>query len=237
MHGNLSDIERLKPIINLSKHKKFKNVKIIYCPPFTLINQLSKKLKNSKIFVGAQNCHKNSDNGPFTGSINCKMLKSAGAKFVIVGHSENREKDNNSDINKKIKSALKEKLNVIFCIGETFNEKKKKLTKLVLKKQINIGLKNIKKINNILIAYEPRWSIGTGVIPKNSDLKKTLKTIRDLLISKNKNFKKNKILYGGSVNSKNVREIVKIQDIKGLLVGGASLKPKKFIDIIKKSIN
>ena len=237
MYGNPSDIERLKPIIKLSNHKNYKKCKIIYCPPFTLINQFKKKLKNSKILLGAQNCHENFDNGPFTGSINCKMIKNAGAKFVIIGHSENRINENNFLINKKLKSAIKEKLSVIFCIGETYSEKRKKKTNLVLKKQITTGLQNINKIKNIVIAYEPRWSIGTGMIPNEGDLVKTIEYIRNLIFIKNRKLQKIKVLYGGSVNSKNVKEIVKIRGIDGLLVGRASLNPKKFIDIIKKSIN
>ena len=237
MYGNPRDIERLKPVIKLSAHKKFKKIKLIYCPPFTLLDQLNQKLKKTRILIGAQNCHANSDYGPFTGSVNSKMIKSVGAKYVIIGHSENRSIDNNIDINKKIKSAIKEKLNIVFCVGETMKEKKKNLTYRVLKKQIFQGLKNIKNNTNILIAYEPRWSIGTGKVPKNDDLLKTINIIKKLLILKNQSFKKSKILYGGSVNPQNVEEIVKIKDIKGLLVGGASLNPKKFIDIIKKSIN
>lgn len=238
MHGNPRDIASLNPVIKLSKQKKYRNLKIVYCPPYTLLDLMKNKIKNSKLKLGAQNCHTNSDYGAFTGSINSKMLKFIGAKFVIVGHSENRNfGDSDFSINKKIKSALKENLKVILCIGETLNERRKKITKKVLKKQIENGLSKIKEFNNILFAYEPRWSIGTGLIPKEKDLAKNIKDIKKILISSNKKLKNAKILYGGSVNPSNVKEIMKIKDIKGLLIGGASLNSKKFIDIIKKSIN
>ena len=238
MHGNPRDIASLNPVIKLSKQKKYRNLKIVYCPPYTLLDLMKNKIKNSKLKLGAQNCHTNSDYGAFTGSINSKMLKFIGAKFVIVGHSENRNLDDSDlAINKKIKSALKENLKVILCIGETLNERRKKITKKVLKKQIENGLFKIRKFNNILFAYEPRWSIGTGLIPKEKDLANNIKDIKKILISSNKKLKNAKILYGGSVNPSNVKEIMKIKDIKGLLIGGASLNSKKFIDIIKKSIN
>ena len=237
MHGNIADINKSKSVVRLSNLKKFKKTKIIYCPPYTLLNTFYERVKNSNISIGAQNCHSHSEYGAFTGSVNAKLIKSSGAKFVILGHSENRKNgENDLIINKKIHSVLKENLNVIFCIGETLTEKKNKKTYSVLKKQITKGLKGIKKINNIMIAYEPVWSIGTGYIPNNSELLKNINNIKKIL----KKFKKSssiKILYGGSVNPKNIRELAQIKAINGFLVGGASLNSKKFIDIIKKTIN
>ena len=139
-------------------------------------------------------------------------------------------------INLKIKSALKKKLKIIFCIGETLKEKRKNKTNLVLKSQIVHGLKNIKKNNNIIFAYEPVWSIGTGLIPKNNDLKEQINVIKKT-ISKFCRLNNPKIIYGGSVNPKNISELRKISSIKGFLIGGASQKAKNFIDIIKKTIN
>jgi triosephosphate isomerase len=190
---------------------------------------MSKKLKNSPINVGAQNCHENEHHGPFTGSVNAKMLKNVGAKFVIIGHSENRQRgESNKLINIKIKSALKAGLKVIFCIGETSVEKRKKITKQILYKQIKLGLDKIKNKNKIMIAYEPVWSIGTGIIPKSKDLFDTINFIK-------KKFKNFKVLYGGSVNTKNINELKLIDNIDGFLIGGASQDSKKFIDIIKKT--
>ena len=136
MHGNIADINKSKSVVRLSNLKKFKKTKIIYCPPYTLLNTFYERVKNSNISIGAQNCHSNSEYGAFTGSINAKLIKSSGAKFVILGHSENRKNgENDLIINKKIHSVLKENLNVIFCIGETLTEKKNKKTYSVLKKQ------------------------------------------------------------------------------------------------------
>jgi triosephosphate isomerase len=237
MYGNLSSINTVKNVINLSKKTKFKKIKIIYCPPYTLLRPLIKKLRKSKIQVGAQNCHTDNEFGAYTGSVNAKMIKSVGSKFVIIGHSENRlEGDSNKKINLKIKSSLKENLKVIFCIGENLKEKRNKKTNKILNSQIINGLKNVKNLNNIIVAYEPVWAIGTGIIPKLNDLDKQVKTIKKIL---NKRFKsKNpKVLYGGSVNSKNISDLRQISSIDGFLIGGASQKSKNFIDIIKKTIN
>ena len=237
MYGNLSSINTVKNVINLSKKTKFKKIKIIYCPPYTLLRPLIKKLRKSKIQVGAQNCHTDNEFGAYTGSINAKMIKSVGGKFVIIGHSENRlEGDSNKKINLKIKSSLKENLKIIFCIGENLKEKRNKKTNKILNSQIINGLKNVKNLNNIIVAYEPVWAIGTGIIPKLNDLDKQVKTIKKIL---NKRFKsKNpKVLYGGSVNSKNISDLRQIRSIDGFLIGGASQKSKNFIDIIKKTIN
>ena len=161
------------------------------------------------------------------------MLKSVGAKFVIIGHSENRQLgEDDKLINLKIKSALKAGLKIIFCIGETLREKRNKKTNQVLSKQIKNGLNSINNKSNIVIAYEPVWSIGSGLIPKSDDLKKSISFIKSKFGKKSP-----KILYGGSVNSNNVDKLKIITGIDGFLVGGASQDSKKFIDIIKKTIN
>ena len=171
--------------------------------------------------------------GAFTGHVNSKMLKNVGAKYVILGHSENRQSgETDKLINLKIKSAIKSKLKIIFCIGETLSEKRKKRTKQVLSKQIQNGLKSVKDTSNIILAYEPVWSIGTGLIPKSNDL------LNSVLYIKSKfNKKTPKVLYGGSVNDKNIAQLKDISIIDGFLIGGASQSSKKFIDIIKKTFN
>jgi triosephosphate isomerase (TIM) len=232
MFGGLNTLNSLHKIIKFFKSfKKKKFTKIIYCPPSTLIRPMSKKLKKTQIEVGAQNCHEEENYGAFTGSINPSMFKSVGAKYVIIGHSENRQEgETNKLINLKIKSALKSNLKVIFCIGETLQEKRKKITKKILNKQIQLGLKNIKNKKNIITAYEPVWSIGTGIIPKVKDLLETIYFIK-------KKINNNKVLYGGSVNPKNIFKLKSIDNIDGFLIGGASQDPNKFIDIIKKTYN
>ena len=232
MFGGLNSLNSLHKVVKFFKgFKKNKFAKIIYCPPNTLIRPMSKKLKNSSIKVGAQNCHQNLTYGAFTGSVNSKMLKDVGAKYVIIGHSENRkEGENDKLINAKIKSALRWNIKVIFCIGESLKEKRKKITKKVLIKQIRNCLNRINNKNDIIIAYEPVWSIGTGLIPNSNELLEIITFIK-------KKTNNCKTLYGGSVSPKNIKELKSIKNIDGFLVGGASQDPKKFIDIIKKTYN
>ena len=231
MYGNLSSLNTLDKVIKFSKSKEIKKGRLIYCPPYTLINSFSKKFKNCQIGIGGQNCHESESYGAFTGSVNSRMLKNAGAHFVIIGHSENRIKgESDKLINLKIKSALKAKLKVIFCIGETLAEKRKRKTQSILSKQIKIGLNNIKNKSNIFIAYEPVWAIGSGIIPKSQDLFKTIEFIKSKFRDKLP-----KVLYGGSVNPENITNLKKINNIDGFLIGGASQSAKKFIDIVKKT--
>ena len=231
MYGNLSSLNTLNRVIKFSKSKEIIKGRLIYCPPYTLISSFSKKFKNCQIAIGGQNCHESDSYGPFTGSVNSRMLKNIGAHFVIIGHSENREKgEDDKLINIKIKSAIEAKLKVIFCIGESLSNKKNKKTKSVLSKQIKVGLEGIKNKSSIFIAYEPVWAIGTGIIPTSKDLFKTI----DFIKSKFKD-KSPKVLYGGSVNPQNINYLKVINNIDGFLIGGASQNVKKFIDIVKKT--
>ena len=229
MFGSLRTLNSIKKVVSFTKKFKKYKFKLIYCPPATLICPLSQKLKFSSIDVGAQNCHQNKNYGAYTGQINSMMIKDAGAKYVILGHSENRQLGENDNlINSKIQSALKSGLKVIFCIGESLKQKKNKLTKKVLANQIKKGLKKIGNKKDILIAYEPVWAIGTGIIPKETELFETIRFIKSKV-------KGVKILYGGSVNPRNINEFKNINNVDGFLVGGASQTPNNFIDIIKKT--
>jgi len=231
MYGNLSSINTLNKVIKFSKSKEINKGRLIYCPPYTLISSFSKKFKNCQIGIGGQNCHESESYGPYTGFVNSRMLKNIGAHFVIIGHSENRDKgENDKLINLKIKSALEAKLKVIFCIGETLSEKKKSKTQLILTKQIKVGLKGIKNKSNIFVAYEPVWAIGTGIVPRSKDLFKTIDFIKNKFKGKIP-----KVLYGGSVNPHNIKYLKEINNIDGFLIGGASQNAKKFIDIVKKT--
>lgn len=231
MFGGLGTLNSVNKVIKFLKtFKKSKKIKIIYCPPNTLIDLMTKKFLKTRIEVGAQNCHQSLSYAPLTGSINPSMLKSVGAKYVIIGHSENRQAgETDKLINLKVKTAIKSGLKVIFCIGETLGHKRKKITKRILLRQIKLGLDKVQK-KNIIIAYEPVWSIGTGIIPKSDELLKTIDFIKNKL-------KNNKVLYGGSVNPKNIRDLKSIKNIDGFLIGGASQEAKKFIDIIQKTYN
>jgi len=236
MFGNQHSISTLRSINKFitSDRRNKRNKKVVFCVPSTLILNFSNKLKNASIFIGGQNCHHVEKSGAFTGSVSSSMLKKSGAKYVILGHSENRNLgENNKIIKKKIKSALNQKLNVVFCIGETLKEKNKNRTTNVLKKQMRDSLDSKLNHKKILIAYEPVWSIGTGKILKLHELKKNLEVIKNEF---RRIFKKNvssRILYGGSVNNLNVRLFSPIKEIDGFLIGGASQSAKKFIDIIK----
>ena len=237
MFGNLNSVKSIESVINLSKKKNYKNAKIIYCPPYTLLNYFVIKTRKTNLDVGAQNCHYEINTGPYTGSISSTMIKKLGAKYVIIGHSENRSNgETNTQINKKICSAILNNLNVIFCIGENLFEKKNKKTNKILKQQIDLGLKKIKKIDKIIFAYEPVWSIGTGKFLTNKELTKQVINIKKIIKNKFKN-QKTKIIYGGSVNNQNINNLKQIKEINGFLIGGASQNSKKFIDIIKKTIN
>tara|TARA_Y100000591_G_scaffold223167_1_gene194451 strand:- start:321 stop:1046 length:726 start_codon:yes stop_codon:yes gene_type:complete len=233
MFGDLKTLNSLDKVIKFSNSIKKNKLKIIYCPPNTLICPLSKRLKKTKIEVGAQNCHHNYDYGAFTGEVNSSMLKNVGAKYIILGHSENRKSGETDNlINLKIKNAIKSGLKIIFCVGETLKERRNKKTNQILKKQLEKGLKSIKNKSKIIIAYEPVWSIGTGIIPTEKALTQTVSFIKSRFSNRYP-----KILYGGSVNSNNADKLKKIPNIDGFLIGGASQNSKKFIDIIKKTIN
>ncbi len=213
--------------INRNKYR------VIMTPPYTLIESYAKLFKNKKISIGSQNCYQKDQFSSNTAAISPYMLKSIGAKYTLIGHSDNRgEGDTDEMLKNKVKYALKNNLKVVFCIGENKNEKKNKKTLNVLQRQLTKVLEKKLNKNNIIVAYEPIWSIGTGKIPTTNDLKKTTIHIKKVL---KKIFKKNSpaVLYGGSVDSSNVGMFREIKEIDGFLIGGASKSSKKFIDIIK----
>ena len=233
MFGQLSSVKILKRVNSYLNKVKNNNSKVIFCPPYTLINSFAKQFKKSLISIGAQNCHHESNFGPYTGSINSKMIKNSGANYVIIGHHESRiNGDTDLLINKKIKASLNNKLKIIFCIGENGKQKNKRITNKILNKQITIGLRGVNKKSEIFVAYEPVWAIGTGLVPNSLYLKKNIKFIHTKLKKILNNYK---IIYGGSVNHKTVKAISSIDNVNGFLIGGASQSSKKFIDIIKKS--
>ena len=216
-----------------SKDKKRNKYRVIITPPYTLIESYAKYFKNKKISIGSQNCYQKDQFSSNTAAVSPFMLKKVGAKYTLIGHSDNRgEGDTDEMLKDKVKYALKNNLKVVFCIGENKSEKKNKKTLIVLKKQLIKVLDKSFNKNNIIVAYEPIWSIGTGKIPTANELRKTSIHIKKILRSI---FNTNSpaVLYGGSVDGNNVGMFKKIREIDGFLIGGASKSSKKFIDIIK----
>ena len=239
MFGDFNSYRIIKKIEKfcIKFKKKQKNSKIILCVPNILISFLKKKIKSNVISLGAQNCSQYKNQGPFTGAVSSSMLKKAGAEFVILGHSENRiEGESSQLIKQKVHSVLNQNLNVILCVGETKEEKKRGKTFSVISSQIEKSIEKNFNFKKIIIAYEPVWSIGTGKIPKINDLVIIIEFIKTIFLKK---FKTNlintpKVLYGGSVDDKNIKVFGTWAPIvDGFLIGSASQSSKKFIDIIK----
>jgi len=233
-----TETQALKLFNAAAKVKRGTGVEVAVCPPFIYIGEIAaafKKLSNKKNFsFGAQDVFWE-EKGAFTGGVGPKMLRSLGATYVIVGHSERRKwfKETDAMINKKIKLALADGLNVILCVGEPLAIRKKGITaaRAFVKKQLTQDLKNVKrsgalkpKGGRIVVAYEPIWSIGTGRFDEPKDAAEMATFIKKTA--------KAPVLYGGSVNSGNVADYVQYKDIGGALVGGASLKAGEFKKLI-----
>ncbi len=216
--------EYLKQIGN-----KINNPDVVICPSNIYIPYFLKK----GFSVGIQNVFIRNDVSA-TGEITNKQAVTMSIDYVIIGHSERRMyfDETEIDINKKIVDALKYGMKVILCIGESLEEKNMLKTARVLKKQLREDLKNIDNFENIIIAYEPIWAIGTNVTPSTKDIEKTAIFIRETL-KQLYNIDNIEIVYGGSVNSKNIKEINKIKEIDGVLVGKASTDAKEFLKIIE----
>ena len=217
--------------------KNVDDTDIILAVPFTILEAVSKECKGTNIKIAAQNlCSEES--GAFTGEISAKMIKDF-AEYVIIGHSERRKYFNESNdlLNKKINTALKNNLKIIFCLGETQEQKNNNQTNSIIETQLREGLSGFTQdqIKNIVIAYEPVWAIGTGNTATPNQAEEVHLFIRNLVsdlfgqeISANI-----RIIYGGSVNPENAYEILSMPNINGCLPGGASLDASKFIKIIK----
>jgi triosephosphate isomerase len=230
---SISIVDKINKFVKSDK-KFSKKYKIVITPPHTLLQSYTKFFLNKKISIGAQNCYHKDYFGANTGAISSLMIKSVGAQYIIVGHSDNRsEGDTDAMLKSKVENSLNNKLKVVFCIGENKEHKLNNKTFETLEKQIKNVLEEKFNCKDIIVAYEPIWSIGTGQIPESDDLLKTTIFIKKIL---KKIFKKKflpPVLYGGSVDGKNISQFKKLNEIDGFLIGGASKSDKNFIDIIK----
>jgi triosephosphate isomerase len=209
---------------------------LLVCPPATLIAAFAEKARGSKTLkVGAQDCHPKAS-GAHTGDISAEMLADAGASAVIVGHSERRADHCETDVlvRQKAEAVWRAGLIAIVCIGETQHQRDAGQTLDICRGQLNISLPEGARADNLVVAYEPVWAIGTGLTPTVGDVEQIHGFIRDLLIARfNTEGARIRILYGGSVKPSNARELMAVANVNGALVGGASLKAADFLAIAR----
>ncbi len=235
-------IKQGQELVNALKRELYETqgIDIVVCPPYTLLSYLADMLTSSNIALGAQDVFWEKE-GAFTGEVSAEMLKDAGCKFVIIGHSERRQcfGETNGSVNKKLKAALACGLIPIACVGETLKEREEKKTFSVLDDHIKNGLAGITKDEalKIVIAYEPVWAIGTGKTATLEQAEQAHKYIRDQLekLYDKETAQGIRIQYGGSVKPANISELVRQPDVDGALVGGASLQAGPFSEIVKKA--
>ncbi len=236
MNTTVDEAERLV-IEMLERLDKIEGVEKVLFPPFVSLVGVGMMLQNSSIKLGAQNMHFESK-GAYTGEVSPLMIKEL-CEFVILGHSERRWYFGESDevVNKKVKAALASKLKPILCVGERLEENEAGKTKETIDRQVRGALNGIEPLRDLAVAYEPVWAIGTGKAASGTQAAATIQFIRDVIGELwNKSVAQDlRILYGGSVTSANIAEFIALPEIDGALVGGASLKPDEFVDIVKKT--
>ena len=226
-------------VINMVQDEVNNQAEVVLCPPFPFLSTVGKALGgNVKIHLGAQNCHQK-ESGAYTGEVSADMLKSVGVEYVILGHSERRQYfyEDNQMLEAKVKAALKAGLIPIFCIGESLEQREQDLTFEVIETQLKEGLFHVtnEEFERVVIAYEPIWAIGTGKTATSQQAQEVHAFIREQ-IARHYDAEaaaNTTILYGGSANPANARELFSQPDIDGGLIGGASLKSRDFTDIIK----
>ena len=218
---------------SLQKFKFSNKIDTCIFPPMTYIDYLNNLIYNLPISIGGQNCHFKSS-GAYTGEVSANFLKDTGCEYVLIGHSERRmlNNENNAEIKSRAEFALNSGLKVILCVGENLTDRQEDKAFEFIEKQLNDCLPNF--FENLILAYEPIWSIGTGKIPSLFEIKEMHTHIKKITC-KFAN-KKVKVLYGGSVNIENISDILKINNVDGVLVGGASLKAKDFLAIYSAAV-
>ncbi len=209
-------------------------VELAVCPPATLIAHFAKLSVGSRVAIGGQDCHAK-ESGAFTGEVSAEMLADAGATYVIVGHSERRQyhKEKDADVCAKAVAAHRAGLTAIVCVGETREERESGKTLAVVKKQLRGSIPVDSNSQNLVVAYEPVWAIGTGLTPTTADVAEVHALIRDELrrLVGKADASKVRILYGGSVKPSNATELMSVENVNGALVGGASLVAADFLGI------
>ena len=224
-------IEELTPAVENTKNE------VILCVPYIDLFYSLMSAQGTNIKIGAQNMHFE-ESGAYTGEISGKMLSAIGVQYVIIGHSERRQYFSETDeiINKKVKAALQNNLKPIICVGETLSQKEDGNAIKIITEQTKLALDGLKQedLENIIIAYEPVWAIGTGKTATKEDANNSIKAIRNKIKELYGEGVAEKIIiqYGGSVKAQNAKELFEMSDIDGGLVGGASLKVKEFIQIV-----
>jgi triosephosphate isomerase len=235
MNKNLQDGIELAKTVN--RQVEDNDVIVVLCTPFIHLTEVSKVITKDSLFLGAQNCASESS-GAYTGEIAADMIKSTGADYVILGHSERRSyfKEDDALLNKKVKLALANDLIPIFCCGEVLAERQAGQYMKVVKDQISKGLFDLSAndFSKIVIAYEPVWAIGTGVNASAEQAQEMHKAIREWVAEKygNQIAEHTSILYGGSCKPSNARELFANPDVDGGLIGGASLVASDFMGIV-----
>ena len=208
---------------------------LLVCPPATLIAGFADKALGSKLAVGAQDCHPKAS-GAHTGDLSAEMLADAGASAIIVGHSERRADHGETDVlvRQKTEAVWRAGLTAIVCIGETQRQRDAGHTLDICRGQLNVSLPDGARADNLVVAYEPVWAIGTGLTPTAEDVEQIHRFIRELLTARfNREGGRVRILYGGSVKPSNARELMAVANVNGALVGGASLKAADFLAIAR----
>ncbi len=236
---NLNFKDGIKLATDVAKKLPLSDVLVVLGTPAIHLHAVNEVVKNfSGIKVAAQNCHQN-EKGAYTGELSLDMIKSVGAEYVILGHSERREyfKEDNAVLAKKVDAVLAKGLTPIFCCGEALPIRKKKKHVAHVKKQLQDSLFHLKpaQFSKIVIAYEPIWAIGTGVTATPEQAQEMHKAIRKMIATKysNKLAEGISILYGGSVKPANAKALFGQADVDGGLVGGASLKAADFIQVVQ----
>lgn len=225
-------VSHLAPLV-----KQNQDVEIIVAPVFTVLSSVAKALVGTNIKLAGQDCFWEEE-GAYTGEVSTKMLTDAGCSHVIIGHSERRQYfcETDETVNRKIKAAIKGGLSILFCIGETLEEREAEKTFVVLKKQLSGGLAGITRdqLDSVIVAYEPVWAIGTGRTATDTQAQEAHSFIREFLsgLYDKETADRTRILYGGSVKPENVKGLMSQPDIDGALVGGASLKADSFAAIV-----